>query len=96
MSYRRIFFWRYLAVGMILVLAFGPVAGGIGLVLAYWPVLWSAKRAAHKVDLELNARIIERAERSRSRQPIDVPKDPPAGWQFERRGDALTLVRSDD
>lgn len=48
MPHTRIFFWRYFAVGVILVLTFGSVAGLVATLLAYWPVLRSAKRSARR------------------------------------------------
>lgn len=92
MSYRRIFFWRYLAVGMILVLAFGPVAGGVALVLAYWPVLRSSKRAAGRISRDVALRVALDRCQCQSR---DVP--PAHGCAacegtLERHGDALVRV----
>jgi len=50
----RIFFWRYLAWGAILVLALGPKVGLGVMVLAYWPVLRSAKRTARRINAEVD------------------------------------------
>jgi hypothetical protein len=61
-QHHRIFFWRYLAACVILVLAFGPIAGLALGVVAYWPVRWSAKRTAARINREF----AQRAEQART------------------------------
>ena len=92
MSHHRIFFWRYLAWGAMLVLAFGPYVGLVAMVLAYWPVLRSAKRTARRLDQAVEYQV-ELLARLRGLRDVPlVPVEHVHDWHFERRGDALIRV----
>ena len=88
----RIFFWRYLAWGAMLVLAFGPYVGLAAMVLAYWPVLRSAKRTARRLDQAVEHQVELLARLRGLRDVPPVPVEHARDWHFERRGDALIRV----
>jgi len=93
MQHTRIFFWRYLAWGAILVLAFGPYVGLGLLVLAYWPILRSAKRTARRINQEVNRLVISRSHATQSPETEAAWRAWGATHRLERRGDALAIVQ---
>jgi hypothetical protein len=73
MSHTRIFFWRYLAWGAILVLAFGPAVGFVLMFLAYWPVRRSAIRTARRLTEEIDRKAAWHARHFAPRSaPVDL------------------------